>query len=67
MAFILQVSSGILSEAQLSLLGLGPKTTEVPTLGLMMNWAMLYSARIPTVPGGLTSCDSDHHPHLFLF
>ena len=44
MAFILQVSSGILSEAQLSLLGLGPRTTEVPTLGLMMNWAMLYSA-----------------------
>ncbi len=46
MAFILQVSSGILAEAQLSLLGLGPKTTEVPTLGLMMNWAMLYSAHI---------------------
>ncbi len=46
MAFILQVSSGILSEAQLSLLGLGPKTTEVPTLGLMMNWAMLYSAHL---------------------
>lgn len=46
MAFILQVSSGILSEAQLSLLGLGPKTTEVPTLGLMMNWAMNYSAHI---------------------
>lgn len=44
MAFILQVSSGILSEAQLSMLGLGPKMTEVPTLGLMMNWAMLYSA-----------------------
>ena len=44
MAFILQVSSGILAEAQLSLLGLGPRTTEVPTLGLMMNWAMLYSA-----------------------
>ena len=44
MALILQISSGILSEAQLSLLGLGPKTTEVPTLGLMMNWAMLYSA-----------------------
>ena len=44
MAFILQVSSGILSEAQLSLLGLGPKTTERATLGLMMNWAMLYSA-----------------------
>lgn len=46
MAFILQVSSGILAEAQLSLLGLGPKTTEVPTLGLMMNWAMVYSAHL---------------------
>lgn len=46
MAFILQVSSGILAEAQLSLLGLGPKATEVPTLGLMMNWAMLYSAHL---------------------
>jgi len=44
MAFILQVSSGILAEAQLSMLGLGPKTTETATLGLMMNWAMLYSA-----------------------
>lgn len=46
MAFILQVSSGILAESQLSLLGLGPKTTEVPTLGLMMNWSMLYSAHL---------------------
>ncbi|MCE5342791.1 MAG: ABC transporter permease [Eubacteriales bacterium] len=46
MAFILQISSGILAEAQLSLLGLGPKTTDVPTLGLMMNWAMLYSAHL---------------------
>ena len=46
MAFILQVSSGILAEAQLSLLGLGPKTTTTPTLGLMMNWAMLYAAHI---------------------
>ena len=46
MAFILQVSSGILSEAQLSRLGLGPKTTVTPTLGLMMNWAMSYSAHI---------------------
>ena len=44
MAFILQVSSGILAEAQLSLLGLGPKTTTTPTLGLMMNWGMLYNA-----------------------
>jgi len=46
MAFILQISSGILAEASLSILGLGPKTTEVPTLGLMMNWAMIYSAHI---------------------
>ncbi len=46
MAFILQISSAILAEASLSLLGLGPRTTEVPTLGLMMNWAMLYSAHI---------------------
>ncbi|HOB20157.1 MAG TPA: ABC transporter permease [Candidatus Atribacteria bacterium] len=44
MALILQISTAILAEAQLSMLGLGPKTTERPTLGLMMNWAMLYSA-----------------------
>lgn len=46
MALILQISSGILAEAGLSILGLGPKTSEVPTLGLMMNWAMIYSAHI---------------------
>ena len=46
MALILQISAGILAEAQLSILGLGPKTTDVPTLGLMMNWAMIYSAHI---------------------
>jgi peptide/nickel transport system permease protein len=46
MAFILQISSGILAEAGLSILGLGPRTTEVPTLGLMMNWAMIYQAEI---------------------
>jgi len=46
MAFILQISSGILAEAGLSILGLGPKTTEVPTLGLMMNWAMIYEAHV---------------------
>lgn len=44
MALILQISTAILAEAQLSMLGLGPKTTETPTLGIMMNWAMLYSA-----------------------
>lgn len=46
MALILQISSGILVEAGLSILGLGPRTTEVPTLGLMMNWAMIYQAHI---------------------
>ncbi len=46
MALILQISAGILSEAGLSILGLGPRTTEVPTLGLMMNWAMIYQAQI---------------------
>ena len=46
MALILQISSAILSEASLSILGLGPRTTEVPTLGLMMNWAMIYQAHI---------------------
>lgn len=46
MAFILQIASGILAETQLSILGLGPRTTEVPTLGLMMNWALIYQAQI---------------------
>ena len=46
MALILQISVGILTEASLSILGLGPRTTEVPTLGLMMNWAMIYSAHL---------------------
>lgn len=46
MALILQISTAILAEAQLSMIGLGPKTTEIPTLGLMMNWAMLYSGHL---------------------
>jgi peptide/nickel transport system permease protein len=46
MAFILQITSGILTEAGLSILGLGPRTTLEPTLGLMMNWAMIYQAQI---------------------
>jgi len=46
MAFILQISAGILAEAALSILGLGPRTTEVPTLGLMLRWAMIYQAYI---------------------
>jgi peptide/nickel transport system permease protein len=46
MAFILQISAGILAEASLSILGLGPRTSDLPTLGLMMNWAMIYQAEI---------------------
>lgn len=46
MALILQISGAILAEAALSILGLGPRTTEVPTLGLMMQWAMIYQAQI---------------------
>jgi peptide/nickel transport system permease protein len=46
MALILQISSGILAEAGLSILGLGPRTTEVPTLGLMMQWAFIYQAQV---------------------
>jgi peptide/nickel transport system permease protein len=46
MALILQISTAILLEATLSVLGLGPRTTEVPTLGLMMNWALIYQAPI---------------------
>lgn len=42
MAFILQVASGILAEAQLSMLGLGP--TNVATLGQMFRWATQYEA-----------------------
>lgn len=44
MAYILQISSAILNEAQLSMLGLGPSTNKVATLGLMMNWAMSFQA-----------------------
>jgi len=46
MAFILQISSGILAEAGVVDPRVGPRTTEMPTLGLMMNWAMIYQAQI---------------------
>ena len=46
MALILQISSAILAEANLAIIGLGPRTTTTPTLGLMMNWAMIYQAQI---------------------
>jgi peptide/nickel transport system permease protein len=44
MALILQISTAILYEASLSILGLGPKTSVSATLGLMMNWAFFYMA-----------------------
>jgi peptide/nickel transport system permease protein len=46
MALILQISTAILAEAGLSILGLGPKTTTTPTLGLMLNWAFIYQAQV---------------------
>ncbi|HUV67583.1 MAG TPA: ABC transporter permease [Sedimentisphaerales bacterium] len=46
MALILQISAGILAEASLSILGLGPRTTDIPTLGLMLNWAFIYQAQV---------------------
>jgi peptide/nickel transport system permease protein len=42
MAFILQVASGILAEASISMLGLGPRN--VATLGLMMFWSTNFNA-----------------------
>lgn len=42
MAFVLQFSEGILSEATLSMLGLGPFQTV--SLGVMLNWALLWEA-----------------------
>jgi len=44
MALILQISTAILAEASLSILGLGPKSTVTATLGLMMNWSLIYMA-----------------------
>ncbi len=56
MAFILQVSTGILNEAAMSMLGLGP--TDTVSLGTMLEWALLFeSARIGAwwafIPPGL--------------
>ncbi len=42
MAFILQLSSAILNEATLSMLGLGPSQTV--SLGIMLQWALLWEA-----------------------
>ncbi len=42
MAFVLQLSSGILQEAALSMLGLGPSGNI--SLGIMLNWALLWES-----------------------
>jgi peptide/nickel transport system permease protein len=42
MAFVLQLSAGILQEAALSMLGLGPNN--VISLGIMLHWALLWES-----------------------
>jgi len=42
MAFVLQLNTGILQEAALSMLGLGPSNTI--SLGQMLNWALLWES-----------------------
>jgi len=44
MAFVLQTASGILSEASISMLGLGPYNTI--SLGTIMNWALTFEAPV---------------------
>ncbi len=43
MAFVLQLASGILQEAALSMLGLGP-SGETISLGIMLHWALLWES-----------------------
>jgi len=42
MAFVLQMAAGILAEASISMLGLGPYNTI--SLGIIMNWALVFEA-----------------------
>ncbi|MFC0215365.1 ABC transporter permease [Paenibacillus chartarius] len=44
MAFVLQMASGILAEASISMLGLGPYNTI--SLGILMNWALVFEAPV---------------------
>lgn len=44
MAFVLQTASGILAEASISMLGLGPFNTI--SLGIIMNWALTFEAPV---------------------
>ncbi len=59
MAFVLQFSEGILSEATLSMLGLGPFQTV--SLGVMLNWALLWEA-VRVGPGGPLSRQPSFSP-----
>jgi peptide/nickel transport system permease protein len=43
MAFVLQLASGILQEAALSMLGLGPAGDTI-SLGIMLHWALLWES-----------------------
>lgn len=42
MAFVLQISSAILTESTLSMLGLGP--SNIVSLGMMLNWALAWGS-----------------------
>lgn len=42
MAFVLQTAAGILAEASISMIGLGPFNTI--SLGIIMNWALVFEA-----------------------
>lgn len=42
MAFVLQTAAGILAEASISMIGLGPFNTI--SLGIIMNWALIFEA-----------------------
>lgn len=42
MAFVLQTAAGILSEASISMLGLGPYNTV--SIGILLNWALVFEA-----------------------
>lgn len=42
MTFVLQTASGILSEAAISMLGLGPFNTI--SLGMILNWSLMFEA-----------------------
>lgn len=44
MAFIIQLASGILAEASISMLGLGPLNTV--SLGILLNWALMFEAPV---------------------